>query len=185
MKPADRKTFGPVVVTLKDGRKATVRPLLGTDGDALAAFYASVPPGDYRFYCPHPLDREHALANAAKADSPFEIVLVAEGTKKEIGGYAWLRWDNEKADRSTFGICVRQAYQGSGVGRALATRLFAVGRKLAPPVIQLTVQKANQRGVSLYTSLGFKVVREQIRPAGFQPGLAAELEYAMERQERS
>ncbi len=183
MTPDNRCLFGPIKTFLKDGRTVTIRALERSDGEALTAFYAGVPRSDFRFYCPHPLDREHALANAATADSPTEIVLVIETTDHRIGGYAWLRWTTG-SNQCTFGICIHPDFQNAGTGRIIMTRLMEIGRTLAPPVIQLTVQQANTRGVKLYTSMGFKVIREQVRPKGFQPGLDAELEYAMERPAR-
>mgnify|MGYP000117906041 CR=1 FL=1 len=180
MKPADIEKFGNIATELANGEIVIIRPLQKTDGNALASFYASVPREDFRFYCPHPLDDKHAAENTSKAESPCEIVLIAENAQKEIAGYAWLRWQNENSDCSTFGICIRRTYQGRGLGQSLMSELFKIGKKIAPPVVHLTVQKANAKGFNLYSKMGFKIIKEQIRPANFQPGLQAEPEYMME-----
>jgi len=179
MTQGDAQKFGPITVELRHGGQAVVRPLTRRDADALARFYERVPHADYRFYCPHPLDGEHAAANAANASSPHEIVLVFEPQPDTIEGYAWCRWSTPDAAWSTFGICVSRAWQGHGVGRALMTRLLEIARDIAPPVMRLTVQEANPHAVKLYQGMGFHIVKKKMRPVmlgTFPP----EPEYSME-----
>lgn len=183
MKPVDIQRFPPKELRLKNDDRATLRLLSPKDGGALAEFYKGVPLEDIRFYCPHRLDREQALANAAKAHSPMEVVLVVETMSREIGGYAWYRWREEKSDLSTFGICVSRAWQGRGVGEVLMTRLLEIAREVGPPTMSLTVQLANERAVRLYRKMGFIVVREQMRGKHLH-GFAPEPEYYMERRVR-
>ncbi len=179
MTPDNMQIFHAITLMLKNGGEAVIRPLTRDDGEALAAFYAGVPCEDIRFYCPHPLDREHALRNAANAESPLEVVLVLETPAQPIAGYAWYRWGNADADESGFGICVSSACQGSGAGKALMTRLLEIAREIGPPVMTLTVQQANARGVALYRQMGFRIIREQTRAASPQYGFGEEPEYAM------
>lgn len=181
MTPDAQRQFPAQAVTLKDGAPAIVRPLAETDGPALAALYAAIPPEDERFYCPHPLDREHAFANAARAASPLEVVLVLETDAGRFAGYAWFRWTEAGAATSVFGICLRRAYQGLGAGRLLMARVNEIARAIGPPRMALTVQQANPRAVALYRAMGFVVVREQLRPAKPERGWDAEPEYGMER----
>lgn len=181
MTPEDRAAYPPVEATLRNGSTVTLRWLTPADGEALADFYADIPREAFRFYCPHELDREHALANAARADSPLEVVLVADAGGG-IVGYAWYRWSAPEAERSTFGICLRPAHQHLGLGRALMTRLLEIARHLGPAVMDLTVQHANPGAVALYTSMGFVPVREQVCAERF--GFPEEPEYYMERPTR-
>lgn len=184
MRQEDRERFGPLAVTSRDGLVATIRPLSVDDGEALGDFYEQVPREDLRFYRPHPLDRQHALQNAEKALDPFEVVLVLETAAGEIGGYAWYRWWKADAEKSVFGICIRHDSQSGGVGKALMTRLFEVAVEIGPPVMSLTVQKANQRAVVFYRKYGFHPVREQMTVEDKQFGFAPEPEYCMERKVR-
>ena len=183
MDPDAQQRFPPLHVQLR-GNKGTVciRPLRTDDAERLGDFYESVPRKDFRFYAPHVLDREHAEANAAKADSPLEVVLVAETPQATIAGYAWYRWRQPDAPSSGFGICVRVTHQDSGLGRALMERLATVAREIGPPVMHLTVQLANPRAVNLYQKMGFRVVKEGERRASH--GFASEPEYHMERATR-
>jgi ribosomal protein S18 acetylase RimI-like enzyme len=120
------------------------------------------------------LDRDQALRKAADAGSPTFVCVVLEDRDGELAGYAWYRWQ-AGADRSGFGICARRDRQGSGGGTALMTALLAVAAEYGPPIMTLTVQKANPRAVALYGKMGFRVVREHLRASDQEP------EYAMER----
>ena len=177
MTPADQQRFPPLAITLRNGTPAVIRPLAETDGEALARFYAGIPAEDVLFYCPHPLTREHALKNAAQAASPTQVVLVLEPSGGGIGGYAWYRWE-AGALASGFGICIARAFQGAGAGQQLMSRLLEIALTVGPPVMSLTVQKRNPKGVELYTKMGFRVIREQLRAGDNEP------EYYMERRVR-
>jgi ribosomal protein S18 acetylase RimI-like enzyme len=85
---------------------------------------------------------------------------------------------------SHFGLCIRRGLQASGAGNALMTRLLEVAKEIGPPVMGLTVQKANARAVALYTKMGFRVVREQMRGPMAVDGFPPEPEYYMERRTR-
>ena len=58
-------------------------------------------------------------------------------------------------------------------------RLLEIAQTVGPLVISLTVQKANPRAIRLYRTMGFRLVREQTRPAS--NWFPAEPEYYMER----
>jgi len=179
MTPRDRARCPPVEVRLRDGRRATVRLLLPEDGPRLADFYEGLDENARRFYWPHVLDREHAMSNATRADSPTEVVLVLEAPAGAIAGYAWYRWRDSEAMASGFGICIAVGLQSCGAGRALMERLLPVARAVGPPRMNLTVQHANLRAVELYQKLGFRVTREGMLGARRQ--WPAEPQYWMER----
>ncbi len=184
MTPDDMTLFPPLPVTLRDGQAATIRPLVPEDAEALAVFYAGVPREDLRFYFPHPLDREHALAVAADADNPLRVTLVLALPDGRIGGYAWYRWGEPEAERSGFGICIARACQNAGAGRLLMTHLLALAKTIGPPVMCLTVQLANARAVALYQKMGFQIVRQQMVSHHPSLQMADEAEYYMEQKIR-
>ena len=177
MTPADQQRFPPLAITLRNGTPAVIRPLAETDGNGLAKFYAGIPAEDVLFYCPHPLTQEYAFKNAAQAASSTEVVLVLETSGDSIGGYAWYRWKVGDV-ASGFGICIARAFQGAGAGQQLMARLLDVALMVGPSVMSLTVQKKNPKGVELYTKMGFRVIREQLRASDNEP------EYYMERRVR-
>ncbi|MHB0937993.1 MAG: GNAT family N-acetyltransferase [Armatimonadota bacterium] len=183
MRPETQALYPPMTVTLRDGTVAAIRPLSTADADALVAFYAGIPRADQRHYYPHALDEEHALRNAARADSPHEVVLVLD-VDDAIGGYAWYCWENDEAEQSTFGICIARPYQSSGAGRLLMTRLLEIAKTVGPPVMSLTAQHANARAVELYKKMGFQPIREQWLDRGPNSEFPSEMEYYMEQRVR-
>lgn len=175
MNPEDALAFPARPVELKNRQQVTLRLLARTDGEALAAFYASVPPEDNRFYSPHPLTQAEAMKKAALADEPRFVCLVGVAENDVIAGYSWYAWYADDCHASTFGICIRRDFQGTGLARALMADLMEIAARIGPAVMSLTVQKANPRGVELYRKMGFQVVREQLREQDGEP------EYYMER----
>jgi ribosomal protein S18 acetylase RimI-like enzyme len=166
MKPEDRVQAPPLRVTLRDGRPIAIRLLQVSDGEAMADFYAAIPDKDGRYYIgPSGRTREKALARAAMADSPYEVCLVLADDAGMLHGEAWFRWSAERTDQSTFGIAIRRTMQGVGAGRLIMTRLMEIGDAYGPPVMNLTAQEENERAWKLYTSMGFVILRRQIRPA--------------------
>ena len=178
MRPEDISRFPAEEVELRNGAKATLRALRLDDGESLAAFYDVIPKEDEFFYCPHPLDREHAIKKAADAESPHSVCVVLEAADGSIAGYAWYQWKEEDSPKSSFGICLRRDHQGAGAGRMLIRRIVEISREIGPPVMALTVQKANPRAFELYKSFGWRVIREQLRREDGEP------EYRMERETR-
>ncbi|MBT3377614.1 MAG: GNAT family N-acetyltransferase [Lentisphaerae bacterium] len=179
MDPTIRKTFPEREATLRDGRTVTVRCLRTDDAERLARMYGEIPMEDIRFYCPHPLDREHAVENAGRADAPGRVTIVAVADA-EIVGYCWVRRRSPTALQGHFGICLRQSHQSCGLGGVIMKRLFEIVDAIGPSVVQLTVQPANSRAVKLYLSLGFRITRRGMRRAmhGVFP---EEMQFWMER----
>ncbi|MBN1247782.1 MAG: GNAT family N-acetyltransferase [Anaerolineae bacterium] len=183
MRPEDRTRFPPVPVSLKDGREAVLRLLETGDAEALADFYGALPRETWRFYCPPRLTSIDAAKKAARAlDSRLVCVVAEDATTNQIIGYDWYTWKDEASRASVFGICLRESHRGAGLGHALMEQLLRIAREVGPPVMSLTVQLANPRAIALYTKMGFRIVRQQVRKAvGYFP---AEPEYYMEREAR-
>lgn len=165
----------PVIERLNNGNEMVIRPLRKDDGEALADFYLSIPKEDYFFYCPHPLDKEHACKKADDAENPNFICLVMGTKDGKIAGYAWCRWPEDWI-KSSFGICIRHDHHGIGAGQALMRNLIGLSGKYGPPIMSLTVQKANPGAVKLYQKMGFNVIREQIRVRDNEPEYYMELD---------
>lgn len=181
MTQKDQKRFLSADVILSNGVHAVIRPLRVSDEIILGDFYESVPPEDYRFYRAHPLTRELARTMAKDALSPNSVVLVLVTGAGMIGGYSWYQWQ-DGSDKSLFGICIKRDFQNAGTGTALMTRLLEIAGEIGPPVMSLSVQKANPRAVGLYQKMGFNIVREQMRSA--TELFPEEPEYYMEREAR-
>ena len=166
MTPEDRGLATLHRVTLRDGRPITIRLLQATDAEAVAEFYGAIPDKDGMYYIP-PSARTHekAVERAAMADSPYEVCLVLVDDAGMIHGEAWFRWSAERTEQSMFGIAIRRTMQGVGAGRLIMGRLMEIGDVYGPPVMNLTAQEENERAWKLYVSMGFVILRRQIRPA--------------------
>ncbi len=165
MKQQDRLNATPRRMKLRDGREITVRLLELSDAEAMVDFYAAIPDKDGIYYIPPSCrTREKALERVAMAEDPYEVCLVLVDDEGMIHGEAWYRWDEkERKNQSWFGIAIRRTMQGVGAGRIIMTRLMEIGDLYGPAVMDLTVQVENERAWKLYTSMGFKIIRHQMR----------------------
>jgi ribosomal protein S18 acetylase RimI-like enzyme len=179
---SDQQQFPPITMTLEDMGSVVVRFLDVEDTKSFGDFYESIERAAYRFYCPHPLRRENAEKMTSAALSPGVVGLVAVNDKKQIVAYATYQWNVMDNSPSVFGICILKSYRGLGLGKMLMKRIVKIAKKYGPPIMSLTVQKANPCAVALYRKMGFEIRRKQMRAQveEFPP----ELEFYMERQVR-
>ena len=176
MTPEDQKRYAPERVWVSNGMEALIRFLCPLDDAEMREFYNAVPSEDKRFY---PATLEELDKKLAECEKPNAVHLVITTAQGLIFGHAYYRWDGDDSEKSTFGICIRPGYQGIGAGKALMNRLLDISREIGPPVMCLTVQKANERAFEMYKKMGFRVIREQT--VGERFGFPAEPEYYMER----
>jgi GNAT superfamily N-acetyltransferase len=167
MIPEDRKFASPRRVTLRDGREVTIRLIETNDLPEMIAFYKDVTVIDGVYYRGSP---ETLVAGAPKwvpaaADNPYMVCLIIAADDGSIHGEAWYQWRESDKSNSLFGICIRPTMQGQGAGRLIMSRLMEIGDTYGPPRMNLTVQLPNTRAWKLYTSLGFRPIYEQMRPA--------------------
>jgi phosphinothricin acetyltransferase len=110
-----------------------------------------------------PEERRQWLA----ARGPRHPVIVAEAGDGAVVGWGSLNVFNPReAYRfvADFSIYVERAARGTGVGRAMLTRLIELGREHGYHKLVLSAFPTNASGMALYTKLGFRTVgvyREQ------------------------
>ena len=183
MQITDQQRFPAVTVTLKGPQTLLLRFLAVEDAQAFGDFYESIERTAYRFYCPHPLTRENAEKRTAAALSPSVVGIVAINEDQQIVAYTSFQWKaTDYYTPSFFGICIQKPYRGIGLGEVLMQRIMEIAKEIGPPVMSLTVQKANPHAVTLYRKIGFEIIREQIRQQVEE--LPPEPEYYMERKVR-
>jgi len=161
-------------ITLRDGRRATVRLLRATDVETLTAFFLGLSPDTRRFYGPHPFDRATAEKLCASLDPAttlrFIAILDDGGPNAEIIGYMILTRQIGESDLARYGdrirpeVCasfapsIADAYQEQGIGTAMARHVLACARKLGLKQVILMggVQARNERARHFYAKLGFQ-----------------------------
>lgn len=168
----DERLTAPI--TLRDGRRALVRPLESSDVEPLTAYFLGLSQDTRRRYGPHPFDRATAEALCAAAGDPetTRFIAVLPGPEgDEIIAYMILTraiWDG---DRRRYGdtlgdACgciapsVADAYQSQGIGAQMARHVIAAARALGlhRAILMGGVQAANYRARRLYARLGFRRV---------------------------
>lgn len=165
-------------ITLRDGRKATVRPLRPSDVEPLAAYFVSLSEATRSRYGPHPFSREAAEELCATIDNKrtvrFVAVLDDGGAAPQIIGYMILTRDVWPDDIARYGEHLRvgecaefapsiaDAYQDQGLGTQMARHVMACARQmgLRQVVLMGGVLASNPRAHHLYLKLGFRQVGE-------------------------
>lgn len=102
---------------------------------------------------------EEILADQLEDDTAMEIAAFAGDEMIACGGIGPVsRAYPRRRHRANFGICVRKAYWGQGLGAAILHALVADAEKLGYSQIELTVVSDNLRARSLYEWCGFAEV---------------------------
>ncbi|RMF88324.1 MAG: GNAT family N-acetyltransferase [Nitrospirae bacterium] len=150
-------------VTLRDGRTLLLRPIRPEDEPAHHDFVAHCDPEDiyFRFFravrhLPH-----SEMARLTQIDYDREMAFIAVGEAE--GGRATLGVVRALADPDNqvaeFGIMVRSDQKGTGLGRALLTKMIRYLKGRGTRVLKAHVLPANQAMLSLARRLGFEVRR--------------------------
>jgi len=163
-------------ITLRDGRKATVRPLEPTDLEPLTAYFLSLSLETRRRYGPHPFDRATAEKLCTSINNAeivrFITVLDDGGVAPEVVGYMILSREIWPDDQRRYGSRLREgecaclapsiadAYQDQGIGSQMARHVLASAREMGIRQLILMggVQATNDRARHFYSKLGFREV---------------------------
>jgi len=127
-----------------------------TDAAVLGDFFEEVAADAeaVRFFHPHPMTRAVAALLCGAATTRRDRYYLALYRGLPVA-YAMLRgWDDGYAVPS-WGGCVHPALRSAGLGHALLVHAVAESRAAGATKLRLTVYKANQRGVHLYSKFGF------------------------------
>lgn len=99
------------------------------------------------------------LADQLEDDAAVEIAAFAGDEMIACGGISPVsRAYPRRRHRASFGICVRRAHWGQGLGTAILGALAGEAKKLGYAQIELTVVSDNHRARSLYERCGFEQV---------------------------
>lgn len=132
-----------------------IRKLRKTDFEKLYEFFLSLSERTKYFFHPHPFDRKTAEKLCKEKDKNTErfIAIIDE----KIVGYGFL-W-NLNTDFPSLGICIRDGFQGKGIGKRLMEYLINFAKRKNKKGLCLTVYRDNERAFNLYKKFGFEIER--------------------------
>ena len=136
-----------------------IRPLRGEDLDIFAEFLESLSPKTEDTFHPHPLDYANAkgITDAQKTtEGMYFIATYFRYGKEWVIGYVYFGVGGV----CSLGICVRDGYQGCGLGRNLMEHAVEMAQKDGRKGLTLTVHKRNPPGIHTYEKMGFSIAEE-------------------------
>ena len=144
---------------LKNGARLGVREITPGDGEMLGAMLEDCSEQTRHSFHPYPLTRASGL-RVAGDETILCLLAVADG---EAVGYVWIDRDGELP---VLGICVRDGWQGHGIGGMLMQEIIAEAKTLVKAGIRLSVMQDNLPGQKLYRKMGFEIDGEDADPEG-------------------
>ena len=108
-----------------------------------------------RFFHPFPMTAKSAQTLVENMGKDRFYVATQNS---DFVAFAMLRGWNEGFHTPRFGIMVDRNYTGFGVGRSLAEYVIEDARQAGVSEIHLRVSPDNERAISLYISLGLKII---------------------------
>jgi len=136
-----------------------IRPLRGEDLDIFAEFLESLSPKTEDTFHPHPLDSANAkrITDALETtEGMYFIATYFRYGKEWVIGYVYFG----AGAVPSLGICVRDGYQGCGLGRSLMEHAVEIAQKAGRKGLTLTVHKRNPQAIRVYEKVGFVIAEE-------------------------
>ena len=159
-------------ITLKDGRKCTLRNGEEKDGQVvLANFILTHEQTDYLLSYPdeNTMTAEQEsrfLQEKADSDNGIEILAEVEGAVAGLAGFDAVGSREKLRHRADFGISVDRQYWNLGIGTALMNACIECARKAGYLQIELSVVAENEPAIAMYKKAGF--VEFGRNPRGFK-----------------
>ena len=113
-------------------------------------------------------EREFLAGHAASANA-IEILAIIDGQIVGSAGFAPVGDKEKLRHRAEFGVSVRKAFWGLGIGRALTEACIECAKAAGYKQIELDAVADNKAALALYRSVGF--VEYGRNPLGFRSRL--------------
>jgi len=157
---AARQGRGRDLLTLRDGRRVLVRPVLPQDAAAEQAFVVGLSPlARYRRFHLGLSELPAAqLRRFTEVDQSAHVALVAESADAIVADARYVR--DATGRTGEFAIAVADAWQGSGLGRALMQRLLARARRSGLERLRGGVLADNEPMLAVMRRLGARLAAD-------------------------
>lgn len=150
-------------LTLRNGQECILRNATADDAKAIKEHRIIVAgETDYMLRYPDELtmtEEEEAKTLEKKENSPDELMLMAEIDGKlaaNAGIYPIGRFDRIK-HKADFGVSVKKAYWGMGLGTIMLERMITLAREAGYEKLNLEVIEGNEKAIRMYQKYGFKL----------------------------
>ena len=159
-------------ITLKDGRKCTLRNGEEKDGQVvLANFILTHEQTDYLLSYPdeNTMTAEQEsrfLQEKTDSDNGIEILAEVEGAVAGLAGFDAVGSREKLRHRADFGISVDRQYWNLGIGTAMMNACIECARAAGYEQIELNVVAENELAIAMYEKAGF--VEYGRNPRGFK-----------------
>ena len=151
------------MVTVKDGRKVTVRPLRPEDKEGLVRFYAGLTPEVLHWALP-PYDRARVERFFGDQEQLFGLVAECDGSI--VGHLHVFRYPSRMRHLGELIIYLDQDYGNKGLGTEMMKRALTLARAKGLHRVQLSVIDGNEGAIHVYEKVGFK--REGLRADAYR-----------------
>jgi RimJ/RimL family protein N-acetyltransferase len=160
--PAARASrFIRETVTLRDGRRVTLRPIRPADADALMDLHGRLSEESIymRFFGPKPSLTPEEAEYLAGVDyqQRFAIIALATDPDDVQRVVAVGRFDLVEPDVAEPAIVVRDDYQGTGLGRAILERMLELARGRGINTFSAEILAENEKMLQLLRDNGMEV----------------------------
>jgi L-amino acid N-acyltransferase YncA len=149
----------PKEVTLKDGFRCTLRPMIRDDLDALYRYFMSLPEGDRRYLRHDPTDRKliEKWCRELNFDKVMPILAEHDGTllanaTLHMQDFGWQKHVGE------IRITIAAEFQQRGLGSLLVEELSQLARKHALEKLCARVVASRTDVIKVFEKNGFKQV---------------------------
>lgn len=174
----------PREIALRDGRKVILRSPVPQDAAADLRCMRTVF-GETEFLLGSPEDvdddvQAHAARLLAAAEDPYGcLLLCADGSGEIIARlHGFVKPARKLCHRFRLGLCVRRAYWGQGIARAMLATAEETARRLGCLQMELEVMAHNARAIRLYEREGYRIAMVHPGAIRFPDGRMAD-EYLM------
>jgi GNAT superfamily N-acetyltransferase len=129
-----------------------IEPLLPTDAEASVRLFSESGDDDGRFFDGLPKEPEvlRSILLSANADRYWAIYV-----RDTLAGLFMLRGFDAGYSAPSFGVVIRRAFRGAGLGRLALQYAETWCRLKKVETLMLTVSQENRRALALYEACGF------------------------------
>ena len=147
----------PKDVSLKDGRKVTIRPMEKEDGDELLKFFKELKPEDKQNMRDDVTDPDVVQKWVDNLDYDFVFPLLAVYEGRIVADATMHRnthgWSKHVGQ---IRLTVHQDFQGAGLGYHMAREIFVIAQSMHIDKVLAEMMSTQTGAMSVFEKLGFK-----------------------------